>query len=363
MKAIRAALVDDDPSFRRYAARFKRQGLHCEPIDPGSGSAHDRGELVKRLLSGKPPYDLILLDYRLGQLLAGGLGAELRETAPTLPIVLVTSEDTSHSVRHNPALRSVFDMVLPKEKLTETSHFADASRTLNSLARGYVAVEKTWEDGSASVDQVAAIAKLCRARQSEEDLLAGCLAGTNLEKSGEVARWIFGELLSFPGPILGERHAAALVGLELASFKRVVVRDWFQEALYAGVFADASVRFWRGRLLKKASVAEKAADRRLVEHLREELSAPRLAAAKCSWCGSSSTDRVCQRCERPTERSHCLIGTSSRRPPWSDPEPYCFSCVANRNLEDSGVYFDAASRPLLRDLQNGSIVPPKRGPR
>lgn len=353
MKSMTAALVDDDEAFLRNATLFTRSGLPCEAIRPGDGSAEARSKLVKKLVNGK--FGIIVLDYRLtgsiSEVRAGGIATEIREQLPAVPVVLVTSESNHSTVRHNPALRDVFDHVLPKEQLTRSNDRKKSALLLLDLAEGYHTVA-TAHRRAKSRDILRLLARLAKATTLEREALGHCLAGTGIEEGGELARWVYKELLGYPGPLVADAEAAAVAGVDRRSFERESVQAWVAPARYVGPFDRARRRWWRGRLMAAVTRVEVAAvdaacsyRDALIRHLGDES----VSVARCSWCERENSDRACSSCEQPTERAHYLAGTRDQRPRWADPSVFCFHCIHTKALAD--VHFDAAAQLIVAELR------------
>ncbi len=339
MNEPHAVFVDDSDQDLKLAARLTRSGLKCDPKHPGDGSAAARSSLVEELSTGR--YDLILLDYRLegqaGLLRAGSIGADVRERAPDMPVVLVTSEtNRKDHVAHNPAVREIFDLVLLKSDLISKAELESAAHTLASLARGYVAVAKALKVRRRKTVR-SAIYRVLGAREAEYTTIEECLAGHDLQQPGEIARWILKELVEYPGPLLDDGDAAASLGLASSSFRHKKVQAWLAAIRYEGPFSEAIPRWWRGRAadLQTAALAGEATDR--LKAIKKAAGVARLTTATCSWCGENRTNRCCNECREPTEQLHSVQGTADRRPQWAEPALFCFKCVPDTRVESRYV--------------------------
>jgi DNA-binding NarL/FixJ family response regulator len=120
---MKVLLVDDHPLIVS-ALQAVIEGLGDDVCVTGAGSARQ----LRELLAADPGFDLVLLDLQLGDADGFELLAELRETHPTLPVVVVSASDRASDV-----IRSI-DMgamgFVPKRTSNET--LCDALRLVMS---------------------------------------------------------------------------------------------------------------------------------------------------------------------------------------------------------------------------------------
>ena len=131
---VRAVIVDDDPDESEALADLLREsgtGLEVEAIKPSEHVESTAETVLKALPDGHPR--VLLLDYRLednaqeghGVHYRGGtVAGHLRDEAPDLPIVLLTSEQKLHDwVESRPGMKGVFDWTLVKSEILSRPRF------------------------------------------------------------------------------------------------------------------------------------------------------------------------------------------------------------------------------------------------
>ena len=88
--SLRLLVVDDDDVDRQAVRRFLRQGSIPMTIVEAASAA----EGLERIRSGR--YDCLLLDYHLPGVDGAALLQEIRATAPSLPVVMMTGQGDEH---------------------------------------------------------------------------------------------------------------------------------------------------------------------------------------------------------------------------------------------------------------------------
>jgi len=90
---MKVLLVDDHPLILS-ALQTVIEGLGDDVEVTGAGSAR----AARQVLQGDPEYDLMLLDLQLGDADGFDLLGEMRETYPSLPVVVVSASDRASDV-------------------------------------------------------------------------------------------------------------------------------------------------------------------------------------------------------------------------------------------------------------------------
>ncbi len=159
-------LVDDDPSFRRYAARSLRLGgFRCTTSD-GISDALTRVE--------GEPYDLYVVDLRMGEGTGLDFLRRLPERRRLIPAIIVTAQPDLNTAVESLRM-SVIDYVnKPVDDLAARAHSAlDRSRARHALMRTADALDEwsAWvETASTRLDQ------LCQSLIVPPPLAAGVVA-------------------------------------------------------------------------------------------------------------------------------------------------------------------------------------------
>lgn len=219
-----------------------------------------------------PPPDLFMLDHifvaDLPHRLNGNTLAHLlRRTFADIPLVSVTA---MYATRSDSSGQDVNEYTA----LFHYNHLSERVEDLFSIARDYAIVTpSSWEE----------LVKLLGVPDSEKKVLKLAVPQELLReitptKRNQLVRWIRDDLLSKPGYLFDELHAATFLGLSIAGFRKV--QQQFQEALYRGPFRlEKKPLWWQTRLRdslykilgQEASDYTQIAGRQLANFEKEDL--------------------------------------------------------------------------------------------
>jgi hypothetical protein len=168
-------------------------------------------------------------------------------------------------------------------------------------------------------------------------------------------------LLEFPGPLLDEADACALLGITGAAFRREDLSAMLDITKYDGVFSTMKPRWWRGRLqrwlseLADGRTGLEGADRSrmIAQHLGH--SSARIRAASCVWCGQGNVATACSICRQAVDPTHGLRAALDSRPAWSEFAYVCFQCI--QKGRDAEARFQPAAFPIVDSIRSGRLRP------
>ena len=293
--SLRAVLVEDNSLDQRFAERFKSAGLPCELLPPSSS----KDELVEALSDGE--FDLVILDYRLDDLpevsyRGGSVAAELKERNPLLPIALFTAaEKRADFARRNPSLSEVFDYIVEKESAQQLSERRKIAGQLGDLAVGFRRIRQAFRR-SRSASAQAILVRSMKAKKNE--LPTQTHVRGKKDAAPLVARRILKSLLRYPGPLVDESKARALLGLTKQAFRRKQTLCWLGPARYDGVFSEIAERWWKGRtqslLLEGGGGDILSSSVERVKAVAAACGVRSLRADFCNWCGRTDVIHGCE---------------------------------------------------------------------
>ncbi|HXO27647.1 MAG TPA: response regulator [Thermoanaerobaculia bacterium] len=305
--------------------------------------------------------DAVLVDYQLSGKEEGRpaasyrgstLAALLREKLPNHPIVLITRAQLKSAGRFAPArdVEGAFDELLIKREIYDTP--AAVGKTLMLLTTGFkllAGVRKDWPNLRTILGAT---------REEDEQLLVADPPEAVLHgetwRVAEVARWVRATLLKYPGIFYDSLHAASLLGIDVKSYLRPSVQQFFQEARYTGPFASGAV-VWKGRFLSLARELLRNAglqDAPLTNFATawRKLRRVALPQAVCIWSHETPADSVCFILKKPVMRRHSLLYRPDTRPAIMDPARVSFRAI--RESDDYEERLLAPdSRALAREVQ------------
>ena len=354
--STRAVLVEDSEVDRAFADRLTRLGLPCEHIAPPAA----RGELIARIEKGK--YGLVILDYRLddrgpGTYRGGTVAADLKERCPGLPIVLfTTAEKRKGFVENNPALRELFDFVVMKESIAEKKARALIVEQLIDLAKGFKRINRTLAR-TAKAGGFERVAKLMESERDELEGVRGEIQPDN-PNPAEVCRLILKELIAYPGPLVDDSEARALLGVDLTSFRKSKLQEILEDSRYKGVFSKIAQRWWKVRL--QSVLSSRPVDKDVVDwrpRALAKLCGSRIRSGGCVWCGEPEIIHGCDICGESVDGRHSLTANDASRPRWADPKLVCYRCVQTGRADPNN--FSGASAGIAQRLASGAIRPPE----
>ena len=310
--------------------------------------------------------DVAMIDYQLTEREPGRepatfkgstLAAALREKMPGIPIVLMTRQHMVSVGRIAQArdLEGAFDELVIKEDIYANSDkFAS---TLVRLAKGFRTLNRCRPRTLKALRAVLGADDLEWEELLSADPPPEVLAGHSW-RLPEVARWVRGTVLSYPGIIYGSLHAAVALGLSRDSFLKPSVQALFKRALYRGVFAPDDAHFWRTRLLTKARALMRDANMPDASFSSDfgkawrKIRRSSLSLATCNTSGEMPADSVCYVLNEPVLKRLSLPYRPDTRPLVMDEARVSFKAIETENCYDERL-FPPDTRPLLTAIQRG----------
>lgn len=338
---------EDDRKTKRTADRVREAAqLECERVDPPKIEENELEAFFNR------DADLYLVDQDLSGLrgyLGSGLAGHIRTERSDRPIVLISRSSVSRD-----RLRSAdtFEELHVADEFIKKGHLNGEGldrvhALLEGLAAGYARLRQA---PPGKIDLRAVIG-------ADEDEFDAVREASPPVSKGErtpfpVARWVRSTFLAYPGLVLSPLHAAVLLGLAPEAFARPDVRARFASAAYGGVFAPPEGRWWKGRLLRVATVICREAEEPgpVRDALRRALAdddGP-LPAARCVWDNSEGADAVCAVLRAPVKVAHSLRYYPDARPSVMDPARVSFRAIRMSNEFDDGLLDSGGLRELGR---------------
>ena len=361
---VRAILVDDDEEDHLIAERLTRLSpdkLECTPMKP-SGRIEDLIKYIDRLVNDNKCH-LLLLDYRLDYMPSehpvfyrgGGLAAMIRDRIPNLPLVLVTTRDWYQELlAPTPSLYGLFDHVVFKHNLADQRQRSNIVFELTDLVIGFRLISESsplsWCD----------MARLLDIESKELRLLA------EFEEPpigvGKVADWLLNRLLKYPGLLIDENYAAAVLGIDLSSFLGVEIQKAISDYRYHGPFGEWQRRWWHYPLDDWLNTLDRDSDRMDNESAERATKIARVVnvqetdilPAECSWCEGHEVIRICIVCQKPVDPMHAL-GVVEDRPYWTDRPVVCYTCI--QSGQDGELYYQFGTKLIVEDLRSGDLKP------
>lgn len=365
----RAVLVDDDASEGDSIAKVLDDGatLACSAQQPAEGFDATVSALRDALGDAGPR--VALLDYRLddhelsdggqAQFRGGTVAGFLRDVAPEVPIVLVTSDEKLRAwVQTRPGVEDVFDWTLVKQEIVRRgrvgalrAQVADIARTWATLTMASETATALWEELAVVLDAdprlLEPFARL-ETRPPRPDV------------PGAVARWLLHRVLEWDGPLVRDAQARAVLGTTAASFERSEVQAWLGNARYAGPLQAFGRRWWAARLhdaLARAAGATRPAEACARASVIAEVVGGDVEAELCQWCRGERTVRACWLCGRHSDAAHAVRLLSDAPPAWAEAPVACYSCIAEGRAD--GVVFPPDAEDVVGELRSGRLVPPE----
>jgi CheY-like chemotaxis protein len=360
---VRAVLIDDSVEDLKYADRLTKNGFSCEGLSPPATAEELRQAIAERVRDGL--CDVVLLDYRLDaepveagsarrRYRGGTVAAQLKEYVPKVPIVVVTTEQKLRdSLRDNPQIRRLFDYQILKSRLAARSERNAVVEELTALAEGFAKISTNRALGWRK------IAQLLDADRDDETEFEALELAAPPKATAEIAQWILHELLAYPGPLLGEAEASALLGVTRGTFVRDDLQSVMASSRYTGVFSGWHARWWRGRLQrwlteaggKDPGISGAGRARAIAGAVNRTTRSIR--AAKCVWCSGDDVAYACALRGEPVDAQHSLAAVVDERPRWSQTAMVCFECVATGRAQD--VKFQPGTDDIVRSIERGEI--------
>ena len=254
--SLQAVFVDESSTDLKLARRLTRGGMRADGWHPGGSVESLVARVAQAARSGG--CDILLLDYRLDEepdeagvrarFRGGTVAAALREKAPELPVVLVTTvakleENLEEELAGSQSIR----YEIMKGELQDYRYRPQIIEELVDLAAGFETATATVSRARTG-NQWTVLGRLIGIDGTELESLEKAVSQPLPKPGYLVARWLLHELLRFSGPLLPEEDTATRLGLTLEGFRRATVRNWASRASYRGVFSVLRERWWRSRI-------------------------------------------------------------------------------------------------------------------
>lgn len=356
---VRAVLIEDSKSDLKDVREELEAsgGLSVTPV-----MYKGLDETTNQVTKAKP--DVILIDFRLvknpGQqdiqpTQGSTLAALFKEKArmPDTPVFLVSLGRLSRKdpLLHIRAEPRFFDDLLIKEEILKNPKAA-VERILGVVV-GYGRLS------GLSKRTRKALFELLGAGAAESDSLMKSEPPVALVRDDtwdvtEVAQWIRHTLMAYPGILYDGLTAACFVGLSLGSFGSARAAEFFAEARYGGPFCEESERWWKSRLLRKATeymldAKEPGPPMAFGQLWRKKNRAATLS--RCNSSGEEPADCVCCLLLEPVRREYTLRYFPDRRPSVMDEARVSFKAVRQPHRRFDPGLVSPEARSAVAELQ------------
>jgi hypothetical protein len=305
----------------------------------------------------------------------GTFALRLRDQFDGMPIVLVTREDILDPASINRYVESpIFDDFIPKRDIAEKPDNAiDRCISLIEGFRRLRRANKTWQgllNALGATDEEAVLlgesTPPLRRRTAPSSSNSEQNHASNPEKRrqpavwrvSEVAQWITGVVLRYPGILYDSLHAATFLGIDEEEFRSRDVQDRFASARYEGVFAPAEGRWWKARLSKiargiisEAEISSSSVNRGFARAFGKlYLGGAVLQPARSVWGKEVPADWVCYVLKQPVRIEYSLVYHPDNRPSVMDDARVSFKAI-RQEPDVFDEYFDPSSRQLLEGIR------------
>lgn len=354
---IKAVLIEDSQQDLDDVRRELQAGGDLSVV----GIPYEGVSETTRLVTKENP-DVILIDFRLVKrqrsqnvepTQGSTLAALFKEKArmPDTPVFLVSLGRLSQRepLLHIKTEPHFFDDLLIKKEIYDDPKAAAAK--IRAVVSGYRILT------SASARKRKTLLDLLGAGDAEIDLLMKAEPPTALATGNpwdvtEVAQWIRHTLMAYPGILYDKLTAACFLGLSLDSFASKSIAGFLREARYMGPFYEEADRWWKARLLSKATafMVDEGDLGPPMEFGRVWRSRKQKNVA-LSHCNSADkepkepADCVCYLLREPVRREYSLPYHPDRRPAVMDEARVSFKAIktAHERFDPALVAPDARS--------------------
>lgn len=317
-----------------------------------------------------PEPEMFFVDYQLDNVQEAGdkvgytgrtVAAWLRDAYTDHPIVLVTrqralTDDPDRLRRLTESL--LFDDYIPKSDINEQPD--EVTRRCVALIEGFKRLRdepnKSWRS---LTELMGALSDEERSRLREALPPVGNKKTPSEWEVTEAAQWLLDVVLTYPGILYDELHAATYLGLSVESFRHPEVQRRVERAHYTGVLGSLQDRWWRNRLtevaqgeLSKAKFRQGSSINRNFLEAVAKNGGPQLEPSVCAESNTTPADRVCFILRQPVKSEYSLVYRPDGRPAVMEDARVSFKAIreSNNYVEQ---YFDPTDRKLLRRLQRG----------
>lgn len=318
-KEIDILLIDEDPKDSiRYPRIMSEEGKIRVRAIPPPKHIED--------LSLTPTPELVLIDYFLtkrqitGEFTSyrgGTLATYISEQLPETPLVLFS---TKRILGENPNYEEevqVVDWVLYKDNVIENpeywknflQYFVIGFNQLRSIENK----DRTWNT----------LRIFLNLNPYEEENLQrssppkGVLSGQ--WRIHGVAKWILQVLFKYPGIFYNSFFSASTLGMDLNSFYKEEVQEYFKEASYTGIFSEIKSLWWKDRLQEIGfrCIREEGLEPRLSENFITAFinkTGIKLEPSICASSGEEYANTICYVLKKPVKMKYTLGYLPDDRP-------------------------------------------------
>lgn len=278
------------------------------------------------------------------------LASEVRNRHPLCPIVLVSRKEALNTRGHHISTStSDFDLILYKDEILQNRE--KAKREVFSLYAGFkklaAIANKPWS----------LVLALIGTTQEESRSIREAFPPIEKDHKWYIpaaAEWIRNVLLHYPGILYDELHAAARLGISQESFRRKDVQEYFEQAIYTGVFREFGERWWGGRLLGVASnlMAQTELSGPISFNFRLAFSNAKqiqLEPSICTVDGKPTADQICYVLNEPVKRENSILYYPDSRPPIMDAARVSLKAIREKSSFDEDLV-DAESYDIVQEL-------------
>lgn len=310
---------------------------------------------------------VVALDYRLDEVIpnidaahsykGSALAQLLRDHAIAEPekdfaIILVSNEMKLKTLyAPDKTAHDLFDIVYSKEEVTD--HRPRIQAEVLSLSRSY----QFLRDLKLNYDPVAVLA----AEPGERERLSAQEISTAFASAAAphiIAKFVLRNIIERAGPLIDDADAAALLGIDLTSFNKIVGAFAEQNLVYRGVFSDGWRRWWAHRLEAWAaevigcSLLSLTANERAAA-VSSALAEP-LDPARSPWNGSGDEyiSFACLSCRRPAEMRHSLAAFDPRAPRFATRPRICWDCIQTDKFREAKLQVDEVDQELVDEIKS-----------
>ncbi len=320
-------------------------------------------ETIRQVTAAKP--DVILVDFRLVKgkhpqnvepTQGSTLAALFKEKArmPDTPVFLVSEGSLSQKdpLLHIKAEPRFFDDLLIKGEIQKDPRAA--VERIRAVVAGYGRLS------SVSKRTRKTLMDLLGAGEAELDSLMkseppAALATGDAWDVTEVAQWIRHTLMGYPGVLYDDLTAACFLGLSLDSFRSKNIAGFFEEASYTGPFCEEEARWWKARLLAKATSyltdAGEAGPPMAFGQTWRRKRRLRITLSRCNSSGEEPADCVCCLLREAVRREYSLPYVPDGRPAVMDEARVSFKAIRQPHRDFDPGLVAADARPLVRGIQ------------
>lgn len=168
-----------------------------------------------------------------------------------------------------------------------------------------------------------------------------------------VSKIILRSFIDRPGLLVDDANAAALCGVDPASFTPVADLLVKYGANYTGIYAAGWRRWWTNRVeawgesVTGQSLLSMTADKR-AQHISRVLGQP-VAAARSPW---NERDNefiafACAACHRPAELRHSLAAFDPKAPRFARRRRICWDCIQSDRYIEEKILVDDSDADLI----------------